>query len=422
VKGYSTPVLTGAFTTPKRLAILFGMPTDYSMFDMAVEYTKLIGKGLIPPKEVDSGPVFENILEGDKIDLFNFPAPHFYPLDGGRYFGTAVSLVTKDPDTGWVNLGTYRMQLLGKDVLGAQFVKGKHALMHLNKYKKMKKKMPAAAIVGFDPILFAMSSSQIGFQMSEYDLAGALRKRPIEVVKSDLTGLPIPARAEFVVEGEIDPDDLREEGPFGEYTGYYSGLKAEEWPKPCLQVKRILHRNNPILHATTVGKPVTDTHMLGVGTRTGALWNELLEMRVPGIKSVYYPPEAIRYLAIVSVEQMYPGHAMHVGMAAHSTTTGHYGLKTVIVVDSDIRADDIPRVIWAMSARYNPATGTTLIDHARSTPLDPSLPINARDTGSKVIINTCIPYEWKDKPIDIALDEDVKTMVLKRWKEYGFQS
>ena len=155
-------------------------------------------------------------------------------------------------------------------------------------------------------------------------------------------------------------------------------------------------------------------------TRTGSLWTELLEMKVPGIKSVYFPPEGARFVAIVSVEQMYPGHSIHAGMAAHSTSTGHYGVKTVIVVDSDIRADDIPRVIWAIGARYNPARGTTIIERARSTPLDPSIPIETRDIGSKIIIDTCIPYEWENKPVAIELDEEVKAKVLKRWKEYGF--
>ena len=363
----------------------------------------------------------ENSIDGNKVDLFkNFPAPHFYPLDGGRYFGTAVYLISKDLESGWVNLGTHRMQILEKNILGCQIIKGKHADMHLKKYQKMGKKMPVAAVVGCDPILFGLAGLPIGYGVCEYDVAGAIRNRPIEVVESDLTGLPIPATAEIVVEGEIDPGDLREEGPFGEYTGYYSGKKSEEWPKNCIHVKRVLHRNNPIFHATTVGKPVTDSHMVVMMTRSGLLWQELIEMKVPGIKSVYFPPEGARFVAVVSIQQMYPGHSMHAGMAAHSTSTGHYGVKTVIVVDSDIRADDMPRVIWAIGVRCNPATGIHIINKARSTPLDPSLPIEGREIGSKVIIDTCIPYEWENKPVDIVLDEEVKAKVLKRWKEYGF--
>jgi 4-hydroxy-3-polyprenylbenzoate decarboxylase len=422
IKGYDTPVFGSAFTTAKRLAIALGRPTDTSLCGLSRSWMEAISSKLIPPKVVKSGPALENVLEGEQINLYNFPVPKFYPMDGGRFIGTAVSLVTKDPDSDWVNLGTYRMQLLDEKTVGVQIIKGKHADFHLNRYRELGKPMPAAAVIGGDPLNFATSSAMVSPGVSEYDVIGSLRNEPAEVFISDLTGLPLPANAEIILEGEIDPQELRQEGPFGEYTGYYSGKKTDEWPKPFLAVKRVYHRNKPILWTTSVGKPITDTHMIQALNRTATLWTDLNNMRIPGIKSVFIPPESTgRYWAIVSVKQMYPGHSMQVGTAVISTTTGHYGLKGVIVVDDDIPADNWTKVFWAMSVRYNPVDRTEIIKRGRSTPLDPSLPIDARDICSRIIIDACIPYEWERKPIEIFLDQETAEKVRSKWKEYGFE-
>lgn len=155
--------------------------------------------------------------------------------------------------------------------------------------------------------------------------------------------------------------------------------------------------------------------------RTATLWTDLEMMRVPGVQSVYIPPESTgRFWAIVSVKTMYPGHSNHVGNAVISTTTGHYGLKGVIVVDADIPADDISAVLWSLAVRYNPVQDTEIIKRGRSTPLDPSLPIDARDIVSRIIMDATIPYEWKEKPIEVKPDEEMKRHVLSRWQEYGF--
>ena len=421
VKGYDIPVLTSAFTTPRRLAIGLGMPLNYSMCDMARAWMKLTTKQLIKPVVVESGPVCEMVLEGADVDIEAFPVPFFYPLDGGRFVGTAVYLVTQDKETDWINLGTYRMQIHDRNHCGIQIIKGKHSDFHFNQHKKDGTKMPAAAVIGADAVHFLVSSTLVSAQIDEYDIISTLRGEPCEVFKSDLTGLLLPANAEIILEGYVDPKDLREEGPFGEYTGYYSGAKGEEWPKQVLHIQRILRRKKPIFWATTVGKPITDTHMIQSLNRTATLWTDLENMKVPGIKSVYIPAESTgRFWAIVSVEQKYPGHSNHAGNAVIATTTGHYGLKGVIVVDHDIPADDWDRVMWALSVRYDPKRDTQIIDRGRSTPLDPALPIDARQIVSRVILDACTPYEWERKPVEIFLDENVKNKVLSRWKEYGF--
>jgi 4-hydroxy-3-polyprenylbenzoate decarboxylase len=262
-----------------------------------------------------------------------------------------------------------------------------------------------------------MGASRLSAFESEYDIAGAIRGKPVEVVKGETVDLPIPAWAEIVAEGEVDPEATLPEGPFGEYTGYYSGIGTT--PRPFIKVNCVTYRNDPIFWLTTVGRAVTDTHMTMALTYGSTLWQQLETMRIPGIKSVYCPPEgAGRFLAIISVKQMYPGHAAQVGTAAISTEMGAYGLKTVIVVDEDVDAWDIPRVMWALSFRFQPSRAE-FIKRGRSTPLDPSLPIDARDVTSRIILDCTIPFEWKEKPLPITLDDDIVKRVEARWAELG---
>jgi len=423
IKDYpDIPLFSSAFTTPRRLAIALEQDPDLPMSQLSKKWMELTTQKLIKPEFVDNPPVLENVIEGDDVDLLKFPVPWFYPDDGGRFFVTSGFLVTQDPDSGWTNCGTYRSQVLGKNILGSQIIKGKHGDFHMKKYQERGELMPAAAVVGCDPVLFLAASTLVSAEIDEYDIASSLRQRPTPVFKSDLTGLTLPANAEIIAEGYIDPNELMEEGPFGEYTGYYSGNKGKDYPKPILRVERIIHRNNPTMWSTTVGKPINDIHMIQSLNRTATLWHDLETMRVPGIEGVYIPAEACgRFWAVVSVRQKYPGHSNHVGDAVIASTTGHYGLKGVIVVDHDIAVDDWDRIWWALSTRFDPKRCAQIIDRGRSTPLDPSLPIDAREITSRIILDACTPYEWKDKPNEIFMDRAVLQKVTDRWNEYGFE-
>jgi phenylphosphate carboxylase beta subunit len=416
VKGYDSPVITSVCTTTERLALIMNEPRNYTLVDLMRVWVNKHDNA-VPPKLVETGPCKENIMMGDDIDLFRFPAPKFYPLDGGRFFGTAHFVVTKDPESNWVNIGTYRLQLLDKNHLGTQFIKGKHSDIMLKKYQAMGKPMPVCVVVGCDPLLFLMGAARLSAFESEYDFAGSIRGEPIEVVKAETNDLIVPATAEIVVEGEVDANKFKEEGPFGEYTGYYSGVGTD--PRNYIDVKCISYRNNPVFWGTTVGRAVTDTHMTMALTYGATLWQQLVAMKIPGIKAVYCPPEGSgRFLAIISMKQMYPGHADQVLTAAISTEMGAYGLKTVIVVDEDIDPWDIPRVLYALSFRFQP-NRSQVIKRGRSTPLDPSLPLNAREITGRLLLDATIPYDWKEKPIPIELDPEIVEKIKGRWSELG---
>ncbi|MBK6867531.1 MAG: phenylphosphate carboxylase subunit beta [Burkholderiales bacterium] len=422
IKGYDTPVFTGAFATTKRLAIMLGLPHQLSMCESAQAWMKksISAEGLIKAREVKDGPVLENVLTGDDVNLERFPVPKFFPLDGGRYIGTMVFVVLRDPETGETNLGTYRMQMLDQKTCGVQILPGKRGERIMKKYAKLGKKMPAAAVIGCDPLIF-MAGTLMHKGANDFDITGTVRGQPAEYLMAPLTGLPVPAGAEIVLEGEIDPNHFRQEGPFAEYTGYYTDELHHPILKPALEVKQILHRNQPILWATGQGRPVTDVHMLLAFTRTATLWTELEQMRIPGVQSVCVLPESAgRFWAVVSVKQAYPGHSRQVADAVIGSNTGSYGIKGVITVDEDIQADDLQRVMWALSCRYDPMRGTELIKRGRSTPLDPALdPSSDKLTTSRILMDACIPYEWKQKPVEARLDEATLALIKSRWAEYG---
>lgn len=418
VKDYpGMPVLTSLLTAKERLALALEMDPQMRFLELAKTWVGRIRGKRVPPVWVASGPCKENILKGDAANLFRFPAPWFYPKDGGRYIGTACFLVSRNLETGRINLGTYRVMIIDERRAGIQIIKAKDAEIDLRGYAAKKEPMPVALIIGTDPVLFLCSSTLFPLTESEYDVAGALRDKPIEVVRGETVDLPLPATAEIVIEGEIMPGEVLPEGPFGEYTGYYTG--GGDVQREFIKVKAITHRDHPILWATTVGKPITDTHMMMGLNRTASLWNDLETMKIPGIRAVYGPPAAAgRFLAIISLQQMYHGHSTQVGLAAFATVTGNYGLKTVIVVDEDIDPENMEQVMYALAFRYQPERGTQILKRGRSTPLDPSLEIESRYMTSRVLIDATIPYEWKDKPVPVELDPGMLERVRSQWSEY----
>jgi phenylphosphate carboxylase beta subunit len=425
VKGYDIPVLSSTVTTARKMAITCGKPPHYTLCDVARDWKNVIREGrLVEPVEVRSDiPVMYEVLEGDEVNVYDLPSPRLYPQDGGRYLGLACNYVTLDPDTGWTNLGTYRGMIMDERTVGANMMgKAKHGRLHIDKYAKTGTRMPAALYCGCDMFHLVVGSTMVPAQQDEYSVIGAVMGRPVEVFISDLTGLKLPAHAEIILEGEIelDPDKFRPEGPLGEYVGYYAA--SGEGPKPWLEVKRIYRRKDPIFVISTVGRPVGDAHMINAVGRMAYLWADLEMMKVPGIQSVYCPPEAAgRFWAIVSAKIAHPAGAERVAEAVSCSPTGHFGIKGIIVVDGDVPADDMAGVWWSLACRYNPGMDTQIINKMRPTPFDPALPAGAKAIGSKILIDATTPVEWEKKPRLVELDEATTRSVIDRWQQYGFE-
>ncbi len=426
VKDYDMPVLSSTVSTPRRLAISCGRPPSYSLCSVARDWMNVeVGGKLIKPVEVKDIPVMEQVIEEKDVNLLDFPSPKLYPNDGGRYLGLAFNWVTQDPETGWTNIGTYRGQLFDEKTMGANFsARSKHGEVHAAKRRKKAHKMPAAAYCGCDMLHLVVGASMVAEGIDEYDVIGGLGGEPVEIFTSDLTGLKLPAHAEIILEGEveIDPANYKPEGPLGEYPGFY-GAGGWGTPKPWFQVKRILRRKNPIFVISTAGRPVGDAHISTSIDRTAHIWADLQMMKVPGIQSVYCPPEATgRFWAIVSVKSTYPAQGIRVAEAVLASPTGHYGVKGIIVVDADVQADDLAAVWWSLAVRYNPKEDTQLINKMRATPFDPALPVGSKALGSTIILDCTTPVEWEKKPILVELDEEITKKVAGRWQEYGFEN
>lgn len=373
----------------------------------------------IPPREVSSGPVLENILEGEAVDLLKFPAPKWHYDDGGCYIGTEDLVITKDPDSGWVNFGTYRVMRQGKTKLSIFIEPGKHGDMIRNKYWERGESCPIAVCVGQAPVLGSVASSPVLAGQSEYAHAGGRIGRPIEVVKAKITELPIPANAELVFEGYM-PSPQEEtgiEGPFGEWPGYYA---SGDRPEPVMHVKAIYHRNSPIIIGQPPVKPNYPGRQVNIAM-VAALWNALEAAGVPEIRGVWKMlGGGNRFINVISIKQLHSGHAKMAGLVAAGCQPAAYMTRMIIVVDEDIDITNPAEVMWAMATRWDPKTQTDIIDGCYTGHIDPTLsPTKRREgdiTTSRVIIYAVKPFHWKDKfPKVNVVSPDYAEEIRLKW-------
>ena len=364
----------------------------------------------------------QNIVEGDKIDIRMFPAQRMWPLDGGMYLGTADAVITKDPETGRVNVGTYRMMIKGPREIGVYTSPGKDAGADRDKWWKMGKPAPIAAAYGIDPLLFLVGATSLPKTESEYEYYSGIKGSPIELFTSDLTGLPLPAHAEIILEGHLYPDETFAEGPFGEFTGYYGRPSGAT---PYMRVERLRYRNNPTLTCALMADgPSNECGLFWAALRSAGIWADLQKLGIPGIQGVWSIPEAAGWgMTVVSIKQMYAGHAPQVMALAAQCTAGAYFGKYVIVVDDDIDPSNIGQVLWAMATRSRPAQSIDILRETWSTFLDPSLnPPEIRPWGSKALINACMDYKYiKTFSPRTKLDKKMYDQVVSRWSELGLR-
>lgn len=358
-------------------------------------------------------------MKGKDINLLHFPVPRWHELDGGRYIGTDDLVITRDPEEGWVNVGTYRIMVHGPDRVALHMSPGKHGRVHKDKYHAQGKPLPIAVSFGHHPINFVVASTDVPNRVNEYDYAGGILGKPLQVVQGPLTGLPIPADAEIAIEGEVAVDDVMPEGPFGEWTGYYA---SNQPAVPVIQVKALYFRNDPILCGFPLLKPSAGDNLHFSLMRSSLIWNALDEAGVPDVKGVWAHPSGGRFLTVVSIKQRYPGHARQAGMIASQCRSGAYLGRYVIVVDDDVDISNSEEVLWVLSSRSDPAESIEILHRAWSGPLDPRIPRDRVGHSSRAVIDATRPYEWREKfPHVSGASRELKDKVADNWSSFLYQ-
>lgn len=404
----------------KRIALTIEEPPETPTLEL-IRRLKDKMKNRIPPREVPEAeaPVYENHQMGQDVDLGLLPIPKHWPLDGGRYAGTADAVFTRDPDSGYLNIGTYRMMLQGKNEVGLYLSPGKDARLHITRSWEQGKPVPVAAAWGIDPLFMLVGSQTFPKNVSEYEFAGGIKGEAIPVVRAQTSDLLIPANAELVIEGVIKPNSVKTEGPFGEFPGYYGRPEAG---CPLVDVTAVHYRSRPILtNAIMADYPSCEQSGFFAIIRSARIWDDLDKLGIPGIQGVYaHPAGAGGFgMTVISLEQRYAGHAAQCLALAGQVPGGAYYTKWIIAVDEDIDPTDMDQVIWAMSSRSNPIEDIDILRNTWSTWLDPTQnPPEERPYGSKALINACKEHRYL--PVfskRTTLRRETYDGVAKRWKE-----
>ena len=440
VKGYSIPILGNTFGSNERLRIALEEDDFSQIGSRIVELTRMkmptgvFGKlRMLPklseisdygPRHIENGPVKEIVLTEDKADLFNLPILKSFKGDAGKFITFGLT-VTKHPDTEVTNMGVYRMQILNARKAIMHWQIHKRGAQHLEILKDRRSqdnatniidgRIEVAVVIGADPATTFSAVAPVPEGMDKYLFSGIVRKKGIRLVKCNTVDLEVPATAEIVLEGYVDPDDMQMEGPFGDHTGYYTPPE----PYPSFNLTCISMRKNPIYLTTVVGKPILEDAYIGQVIERSFL--PLIQMFQPEVVDFSMPPAAwFQGLAIISIKKRYPGQAKKVmmglwGMGQLSLT------KMFITVDHDINVHDMDEVLWAVTTRTDPKRDLMIIENAPTDTLDPSSPL--LNLGSKVGIDATTKWHQegfnRDIQILASVDEKTQIHVSKRWHEYG---
>jgi len=399
VPGYPAGMrlLSGATNSSKRLAIALGFPVPGHPLDVVRAYRdRMKTHRPIPPNVVSKGPLLDHVDRDDHVDLEKFPVPRLHERDGGRYIGTDDLVIMRDPDENWVNAATYRSMLLDKNHVSLWISPGKHGRQIREKYFRAGGPCPVLISCGHDPLLFLAGGNELKFGLSEFDYAAGHRGQPYDVVLSEIHGLPMPAHAEIVLEGEMSEGVTAREGPFGEFTGYYASSPSEQ---PVVHVHRAYYRNDPILSIASPMRPPSDFSFSKCVMKSGMIWDEVERAGLSGVAGVWvHEFGGARMFNVIAIKQAYPGHARQAGLLAASCQSGSYLGRFVVVVDDDVDPTDIFDVMWAMCTRCDPAGDIEFIRRTWSGPLDPIVD-TASSTNSRAVIDACRPFErLKDFP------------------------
>ena len=438
--GHTMPVLANLFGTPRRVALGMGEESLTALREVGklLAYLKEPEppKGIkdawdklptlrqvlnMPPKLVSSAPCQEIVQESTEVDLAQLPIQHCWPGDVAPLITWGLT-VTRGPQ-GFPeskprqNLGIYRLQVIGRNKVIMRWLAHRGGALDFRDHclRHPGQPFPVAVALGADPATLLAAVTPIPDSLAEYQFAGLLRGSRTELVNCLGSELQVPASAEIVLEGHVDPNETALEGPYGDHTGYYN----EQATFPVFTIERLTRRSAPIYHSTYTGKPPDEPAMLGVALNE--VFIPLLQKQFPEITDFYLPPEGCSYrLAIVSIRKQYPGHAKRVMFGIWSFLRQFMYTKTIIVVDDDVDIRDWKEVVWAMSTRTDAARDTLIVENTPIDYLDFASPVAG--LGSKMGIDATNKWpgestrEWGTP---IVMDAAVKQRVDVLWGELG---
>ena len=431
--GYDIPVLGNLFGTPKRVAMGMGAesvtalreigtllaalkePEPPKGFKDALDKLPMYKQVLnMAPKVVKNAPCQAHALEGDEVDLSSIPIQTCWPGDAGPLITWAL-VVTKGPFKERQNMGIYRQQVIDRNKVIMRWLAHRGGALDFRDWQQAHpgERFPVAVALGADPATILGAVTPVPDALSEYAFAGLLRGSKTELVKCIGNDLQVPASAEFVLEGYLEPGEMADEGPFGDHTGYYNEVDRF----PVFTIERITHRDNPIYHSTYTGRPPDEPAVLGVALNE--VFVPILQKQFPEIVDFYLPPEGCSYrMACVSIKKQYAGHAKRVMLGVWSFLRQFMYTKFVIVVDEDVNVRDWKDVIWAMTTRMDPARDTVMIENTPIDYLDFASPVSG--LGSKVGFDATNKWpgettrEWG---VPIVMDASVKQRVDELWNQ-----
>ena len=432
---YKMPVLTNLFGTVDRVALGMGEesitalreigtllaalkePEPPKGFKDAFSKLPLLKQALnMAPKYVSSAECQTQVWEKDEVDLTLLPIQTCWPGDVAPLI-TWGMVTTKGPNQVRENMGIYRQQLLSKNKLIMRWLSHRGGALDYQAWQQVypDERFPVAVTLGADPATILAAVTPVPDTLSEYAFAGLLRGERTRLTRCIGSDLHVPASAEIILEGYLEPGSEAPEGPFGDHTGYYNEVQSF----PVFTVERITHRNNPIYHSTYTGRPPDEPAILGVALNE--VFIPLLQKQFPEIVDFYLPPEGCSYrLAVVTIKKQYPGHAKRIMMAVWSFLRQFMYTKFVIVCDEDIDARNWQDVVWAMTTRMDPSRDTVLIENTPIDYLDFASPVSG--LGSKMGMDATSKWsgetqrEW-GKPI--VMDEEILKKVNGYWSSLG---
>jgi 4-hydroxy-3-polyprenylbenzoate decarboxylase len=434
-KGYNTPVLCNLFGTPERVAMGMGQESVTALRDVGTLLAFLKEpeppKGLrdlwekrhdfkqvlnMPVKVVNKAACQEVVIEGDQVDLDQLPIQTCWPGDVGPLVTWALA-ITRGPEKERQNLGIYRMQKIAKNKLIMRWLAHRGGALDYRDFQKKYpgKPYPVAIALGADPATTLGAVTPVPDTLSEYAFAGLLRGEKTQVTKCIGNDLQVPATAEYILEGFLQPGEEAQEGPFGDHTGYYNEVETF----PVFTIDRITHRKNPIYHSTYTGRPPDEPAILGVALNE--VFVPILQKQFPEIVDFYLPPEGCSYrMAVVSMKKQYPGHAKRVMLGVWSFLRQFMYTKFVIVTDEDVDVRNWDDVIWAMTTRMDPTRDTVLIDNTPIDYLDFASPVSGLGSKMGMDATNKMPgetdREWGEP---IVMDKAVQQRIDDLWDELG---